>query len=135
MFRDAEPADALELVTGLVAAIPPFPLDLSSVGTFPGSEGVVFLKPERSIELAHAHQVFCNLLESERHLLPPHYEPASWQPHCTLALGVPEALLPDVMRAADPSGIFGSVRVERVQVNRYFPIAGVCGLPLRPLRV
>ena len=77
-------------------SVAPFEFKLSSVGTFPGSEGVVFLAPvaTRQLLAVHArfHEVFSQYDESGA----AYYLPGNWVPHCTVAI---DLAAPEVMEA------------------------------------
>lgn len=67
-------------------SIDTFDFMLSSLGTFPGQEGVVFLAPvvTRRLQAVHArfHQVFSKYDNAGKG----YYLPGNWVPHCTVAI-------------------------------------------------
>ncbi len=75
----------------------PLRLETDGFGSFP--TGVSFLRFRRTASLLSLHQrvmAFC-----DRSLLPasPHYRPATWVPHCTLAQGFSPERIPTVASA------------------------------------
>jgi 2'-5' RNA ligase len=127
VFRDGEPRDVGALLAALAADVAPFALSLDAVASFPGDEGVVYLRPAASSELAYAHVVLDRALGAERTLVHPYYRPGAWQPHCTAAVDVPAARMGLVLDACRAADVLGEVRVERVQVVRYRPATEVAG--------
>jgi 2'-5' RNA ligase len=61
---------------------------LSSVGTFHGNEGVLFLAPVVTPDLLALHARFHRRFDHLAGGAWAYYRPGSWVPHCTLALGV-----------------------------------------------
>ena len=121
LFRDGEPCDLSAVAESLAGQQRPFGLRLASVDHFPGSEGVVFLRPDASDALARAHDKVQELLGEDRNLVDAYYRPEVWQPHCTMAVNVPQERLEAVLSACRCSEARGDVRVDRVQVVRYRP--------------
>ncbi len=68
---------------GSVAA---FEFKLSSVGTFPGSEGVVFLAPAATRQLLAVHTRFHEVFSQYDASGMACYLPGNWVPHCTVAI-------------------------------------------------
>jgi len=66
-----------------------FPLTLASVGFFPSKEQVAFLAPKVDASLLALHEKFHGQFGAVASGLWPHYAPASWVPHCTLATYFP----------------------------------------------
>ncbi|WOK94113.1 hypothetical protein Cni_G02815 [Canna indica] len=80
----------------LAARLDPLPLTLSSVGTFPSSEGgVLFLAPIPSAALLHLHSQLCVALRKEGVEPPEEFRPDSWVPHCSVAQDVPRSRMAD----------------------------------------
>lgn len=122
LFRDEEPDDLQPVVQALVAELEPFPIVLSSVDHFSSSEGVVFLRPDPSNELVRAHAAARRLLGSSASGVDQYYRPGTWQPHCTVAGGVPPSSLQRVLLACRASEALGAVHVEGLQLVRYRPV-------------
>lgn len=84
----------VELATGamerFVARVAAMPIELVSIGIFPGETNVLFLAPvvrERLLAAQrHWHQV-----ASHQSACMPHYQPQAWMPHVTLAMHLTEA--------------------------------------------
>jgi 2'-5' RNA ligase len=127
LFRDAEPADIVGVAESLASELKYFPLNLATVDRFPTGEGVVFLRPEGSADLARAHTLVHNLLAEEADLVHAYYRPGAWHPHCTMASNVPETLVGSVMSACGAAEALGEVVVTRAQVVRYRPATEVWG--------
>ena len=67
------------------ASVVPFPLSLSSVGTFPGAEGVIFLGVTVTEHLLDVHAAFHKIFKKYAGEQSEHYAVGKWVPHCTLA--------------------------------------------------
>lgn len=132
LFRDREPGDLLPVVAALASELAPFELQLSTVDQFHTAEGAVFLRPSASRELSGAHTALQELLGSNRDLVDPYYRPSAWQPHCTLAVTVRESLISAVIAAALAGDAVGPVRVERLQMVRYYPATEIWSTKLEP---
>ena len=78
-------------------SLAPFEFKLINVGTFPGSEGVVFLAPvaTRPLLALHArfHQFFSQYDESGMS----YYQPGNWVPHCTVAIDLTASEVTEAM--------------------------------------
>ena len=72
------------------ASLAPFRLSLSSVGIFPGAEGVIFLGVTVTNHLLDIHAAFHKLCEKHAQEQFEHYAVRKWVPHCTLAFGLSE---------------------------------------------
>ncbi len=121
LFRGREPRSLLSVAGALARHLMPFKLNLRSVDRFSGREGVVFLRPDVSDDLARAHDNVQQLLAEDRELVDSYYRPDAWQPHCTMAINIPEAQIGEALSLCQAAEIVGPVDVVRVQVVRYRP--------------
>lgn len=119
VFRRGEPKSVLELVKRFAVEVAPFVVRLERVDRFPTGEGVV--EPAPSPDLARAHALLHRRLGADGEQVDPYYRPEVWQPHCTMAIHVPESKVDTVIAACRSSDAFGEVSVERMQVVRYRP--------------
>ena len=120
LFTEDEPSDPVATVAALAAALGPFDLDLAIIDRFPTDEGVIFLRPDPSPALAHAHALAHDVLGDDRDRVHAYYRLGGWHPHCTMAINVPEARVEPVFAACRAEGL-GTVRITRVQLVRYRP--------------
>lgn len=67
-------------------SIDPFDFTLSSLGTFPGGEGVVFLAPVVTRRLLEVHARFHEVFSKHENAGMGYYLPGNWVPHCTVAI-------------------------------------------------
>ena len=74
-----------------------FPLTLSSVGFFPGAEGVIFLGVTVTNHLLDIHAAFHKLCEKHAQEQFEHYAVGKWVPHCTLAFGLSERQISEAL--------------------------------------
>lgn len=127
LFRSGEPRGLPGVLESLAGELACFDLTLRTVDRFPGSEGVVFLRPEVSAELLRAHTILHGLLAEERDLVHAYYRPGTWHPHCTMAINVPDVLIDTVLSACRSAEALGDVRVARIQAVRYRPATEIGG--------
>lgn len=71
--------------------IDPFDFRLSSVGTFPGPEGVVFLAPVVTSRLLAVHARFHEVFSKHESSGMAYYLQDNWVPHCTVAIDLSAA--------------------------------------------
>lgn len=79
------------------ASIAPFLLSLSSVGIFPGTEGVVFLGVTVTEQLLNIHSAFHKLFKNHAQEPWAYYAVGNWVPHCTIASGLSEHQIAQVV--------------------------------------
>lgn len=72
-------------------SIDPFNFKLSSLGTFPGQEGVVFLAPVITRRLLAVHERFHDVFSKHDNAGMGYYLPGHWVPHCTVAIDLSAA--------------------------------------------
>ena len=104
VFEQVDPALLAPLIERYVATFAPLSLQFSSVGSFPGSEGVVFLAPVVSQTLLTRHAELHAQLSQIEGVQRDYYLPGRWVPHCTLAINLPPAQIPhafEVVRECD----------------------------------
>ena len=99
-----------------------FEIEFSSVGAFPGDEGVVFIAPVVTRELLATHELLHAIL-SDYVLFPDAlYSPARWVPHCTVAHGLASSDVSPAVDVARSSNAFGRATVERVTLVEFPPV-------------
>ena len=77
-------------LSSFAASVAPFPLALSSVGIFPGAQGVIFLGITVIEHLLDVHAGFHQIFKAHAHEQSEYYAVGRWVPHCTLAFGLSE---------------------------------------------
>jgi len=127
LFRNGEPRNVAGVVESLAGQLACFSLNLATADRFPGSEGTVFLRPNASAELTRAHAILQQVLAGDRELVHRYYQPGTWQPHCTMAINVPEPLIAAVLSACRSPEALGEVLVARIQAVRYRPATEIGG--------
>lgn len=78
-------------------SIDPFDFVLSSLGTFAGREGVVFLAPVVTQRLLEVHARFHEVFSKHDNAGMGYYLPGNWVPHCTVAIDLPAAEVTDAI--------------------------------------
>jgi 2'-5' RNA ligase len=86
VFEQYDPQRLHSVMKKLACSFSPMPFRLSSLGTFPGKEGVLFLAPVVTPSLleihAWLHRALAKVVEGSWH----YYFPGGWVPHCTLSV-------------------------------------------------
>lgn len=86
VFEQYNPDRLHALLKKLASSFPPSPFRLSSIGTFPGGEGVLFLAPVVTSTLLEVHCWLHRALEKVVEGSWIYYDPEQWVPHCTLCV-------------------------------------------------
>ena len=85
-----EPNAFAEVLSTFGASIAPFRLSLSSVGIFPGAQGVIFLGVTVTEHLLDVHAAFHKIFKKHAQEQSEYYAVEKWVPHCTLGFGLSE---------------------------------------------
>lgn len=117
---------SLRLLTENLA---PFEIRFSSVGTFPGNEGVVFLLPVMTDQLKALHHRFHELLGNNRSI--DYYLPNRWTPHCSMSLDTPMDRIPAAIEICRRYDFSAPTFVERVGLIEYRPVKTLLSFSLR----
>lgn len=131
---DVERTEPLErVVRGFAISAAPFEIAFDAVGSFAGSNNVLYLAPTPSLDLLRHHRALIDLLRSSDVVgsMWDYYLPDRWVPHCTLELEADEALLPQAFGAVRAAlrPLRGSVR--GVELVGFPPARILTGFPLR----
>ncbi|HEU4753977.1 MAG TPA: 2'-5' RNA ligase family protein, partial [Armatimonadota bacterium] len=79
------PQELLKKVSEVAEEVSPFPVEIDGVGVFPGEWPVLFLRCAKSPALLRAYERLLQVTAAVADVWP-HYTPAYWTPHITLAL-------------------------------------------------
>jgi 2'-5' RNA ligase len=109
---------------------PPLPVDLASAGTFPTTEGVVFLAPVVTQELLAVHSRFHSLLRERGIDSAEYYWPGKWVPHCTVAIDLAPDKLGAALEMCVQSEAFGTVELDEVSLIEFRPVREIYTFPL-----
>ena len=85
-----EPNAFAEVLSTFAASVAPFSLLLSSVGIFPGAQGVIFLGVTVTEHLLDVHAAFHKIFKKHAQEQSEYYAVEKWVPHCTLGFGLSE---------------------------------------------
>lgn len=77
-----------QLLSDFAQSLQPFELTLAALGWFTASEHVLFLAPKVTSKLLGLHERFFERFSNVADGVLQHYVPATWMPHCTLAMGL-----------------------------------------------
>ena len=94
----------------------PGPITLSQISTFPGKEKVFFLGLTPSSELIEFHKNFHKICKDVLKEQNPHYLPASWIPHCTLAVGLDDSQISKFFTLTRGLNLPRRVQLERLAI-------------------
>lgn len=118
----------------LVKRVPVFEVQLSSVGSFPTDEGVVFLAPVVTVQLLQLHKLLHDWLKREGIHSLAYYLPENWVPHCTVAIDLPEEKVATAVAfCRQQVGVYGRVQIKSVGLVELSPAAQVQEVETFPL--
>ena len=86
VFEQYDPRKLHSVMKNLASSFSPVPFYLSSLGTFPGKEGILFLAPVVTSGLLEMHSRLQNMLNNVIEGNWIYYFPDVWVPHCTLSM-------------------------------------------------
>ena len=111
--------------------VPPLAIHIGAVGTFPSSEGVVYLAPVVTPALLSMHARLYEVLGEAAEQAMDTYRPHNWVPHCTLAINLtPDQVMSAIglIREAD---VFHTASLVQVAVAQFPPLELLYAFPLR----
>lgn len=101
---------------------PSRPIRFTSLSTFAGAAGVVFLAPTPDGGLLDLHRALHERLVEASFASRPDYRPESWVPHCTLEKDVPKAQLGRAFEVLSQAFVTIEGRLTEVGAVRYPPL-------------
>jgi 2'-5' RNA ligase len=84
-FAATAPEPIIPLARAFAQSSAPFAITFNHIGVFPTAEGVVFLAPTVTQQLARLHHSFHQQLAQVALMADRYYQPDHWVPHCTIA--------------------------------------------------
>jgi 2'-5' RNA ligase len=112
------------------ARTPPLDLRLSTVGTFPGSEGVVFIGPVVTPKLLNLHHELDALIAGLGFEAWDYYRPTQWIPHCTVGIHLEPDLVCECIQLCRGADVFGEASIVGISVVSFPPVREICAFPL-----
>ena len=88
VFEEYETTPLLTGLKKVASSTPPLRFQLSSLGTFPGKEGALFLAPSADPALLDLHMRVHRLIKGRVQGPWTHYAPGHWFPHCTVGINL-----------------------------------------------
>ena len=119
-----------ERLLDFARSVAPFEFKLSSVGTFPGSEGVVFLAPVVTLRLLEVHARFHEVFSKHDHAGMGYYLPGNWVPHCTVAIDLPAAEVREAVGYCREAFRPISGRFQEIGLVEFRPVKELCTFKL-----
>ncbi len=111
--------------------IPPLPVHMAAVGTFPTGEGVVFIAPVVTRPLLAAHAQLYQLLDGAGFLPTPFYRPQNWVPHCTVAINLASEQLGGAIKICCQADVYHTDQLTQLALIEFPPMRTLYSLPLR----
>lgn len=130
VFETCQQEDIKHLLTAFARETSAFRLKFAAIGSFPGTEGVIFLAPVVSQDLLTLHQRFHRHLSLINQSSLAYYVPGQWVPHCTLAFGVPDENIAGLMQGFRLEPLFDEVQVTEIGLIKARPFADLFRVPL-----
>jgi 2'-5' RNA ligase len=103
----------------------PISVKFSYVGTFPTSEGVIFIGIAMTPELSNLHANLHKQLEKRGIKSIEYYRPGNWIPHCTAAVEITSERLGTAMDICCKSDIFEFVILDEISVIEFRPTQNI----------
>ncbi|MCK6439429.1 MAG: 2'-5' RNA ligase family protein, partial [Planctomycetes bacterium] len=95
----------------------PFEIRFSHIGIFPTTEGVVFLAPEPNERLTQLQIEVHNCIKPYVEMTHRYYDPALWQPHCTVAIWLDKTQALETCRNFKPVPVAIATSIGVVKVH------------------
>lgn len=108
----------------------PLTVTLGAVGTFPSTQGVVYVAPVVTRELLALHERFHRRLDNLGIMAHSYYRPNSWVPHCTTAFEVQWDQIPAAVNVCRQSDVFHPAQLVAVGLVEFRPVCELCTFPL-----
>jgi 2'-5' RNA ligase len=99
-----------------------FSIALGFIGTFISDENVIFVAPNMTEELRQIHKDFHDSIGSVQMSVWEYYLPEKWQPHCTMALGIPESAYMEAFDTVRSSFKPLVVTIESIGLIKFRPV-------------
>jgi 2'-5' RNA ligase len=129
-YAQVEPDQLRPVLAGLARTTPPFTLQLSAIGLFPTTEGVVYLAPVVTRALLQLHDALNAQAAALGIINHPYYQPGHWIPHCTVAQGVAPTQVGEAVHVCLQSNAFGPGQIEAIGLIEHRPVQTLLFLPL-----
>lgn len=129
-FGGTAPDEFIEELRRFAAQQKPLKIQLASLGTFAGGEGVLFLAPVVTDELLKFHSLVHTHLLSRGDEPIPYYLPGAWVPHVTIAVQATDEHFPRLLRLCRQVDIFGEVWATHLSFLDYPPLTSLADVPL-----
>lgn len=127
---DLDTAGFPERLLEFARSIDPFDFVLSSVGTFPGQEGVVFLAPVVTGRLLAVHALFHEGFSKYENAGTAYYLPGNWVPHSTVAIDLSPSEVKEALGYCREAFTPISGRFREISLVEFRPVKErfTCGL-------
>ncbi|MDA1194608.1 MAG: 2'-5' RNA ligase family protein [Planctomycetota bacterium] len=132
-YDTIEVGEARPAFTSFAAEETPEPVALSTIGTFPGDAGVLYLAPVPTRGLLELHAGFHERFSALDQPVGAHYFPGTWVPHVTLAMGLSDADLARAIALVRQSQLPIEGQLDRLELVEFQKTEA--GLPAAPIRV
>jgi len=100
-------------------SIRPISVKFSYIGTFPTSEGVIFIGIAMTPELSNLHTNLHKQLEKRGITSIEYYRPGNWIPHCTAAVEITSESMGTAIDICCKSDIFGFVILDEISIIEF----------------
>ena len=122
--------DAAQDLAGFAECISPFPLTLSTTGSFSGDNRVLFLGTAANEVLLRVHKDFHRLFKRHKTSEREYYLEGRWIPHCTLAERLPENLALGTVEADLIKQLPICATVSEIGIVEFRPVKELCTFAL-----
>lgn len=130
VFETVDPAALRDELATFADELAPIATAFSAVGTFPTSEGVVYLAPVVTAELLAVHERFHQRMERLGLRSHAYYRPGQWIPHCTVATDLAPADVGTTIAACCASNAFAPISLTELELIEFRPVKTIYHFPL-----
>ena len=131
IVNELDPETLRPALLAFCQSVPPLPLHLAAVGTFPTDEGVVFLVPVVTRPLLAVHANLCRLLDEAGFSTVPYYRPQNWVPHCTEAINLTPEQVCQAVKLCRQADVYHTDQLTQLVVAEFPPMQAIYSLPFR----
>lgn len=130
VFEKYHPERLVPVLKKLASRFAPIPFSLSSIGSFPGKEGALFLAPPPIPRLLQIHSALYDSIRGMVKRAWGHYIPGQWVPHCTIGINLSPRTLAKGFQLIQGMDFYMKGRCNRLVLVEFRPVRKIISIPL-----
>lgn len=120
IYDNVLPEPLLQAVRKVFRGMPALSIEFSGIHHFPNELLVLWVRPVDDSALRRIHEALHSQLEPL--LCREHYRPGHWQPHCTIAMHIPQTSAASALTWAAETPARFTIRFDVVDILRFPPV-------------